>query len=279
MSLCENCQTNLTKKPAEAEPKKKSKQLTKKVKPSEDVARVFNISDTTCVEELSVLFKTYLEEKNLITAKHFKLDDVLTNLLKKEVGKEYKLSEIPKLCSQLLVDEKLKLRTGLMMPRRTDDKLKTFLKNQGIKDYEQISRTETTNIICSYIKNNKLQDAENKKTINCDDSLKSLFDSPTTSYTQIQKDLQNLYIDEKDVDKWSKSPELQTFLEQHDSKYAKVDKISESSIYNLCFEKEFCTLDGLKVVLKDDSLKKLLDIKKPSISKTTFSKNLKKLFV
>ncbi|PKA53656.1 Zinc finger CCCH domain-containing protein 19 [Apostasia shenzhenica] len=58
---------------------------------------------------------------------------------------------------------------GLMKPKPVSSALQAFL---GVKE---VARTEALKQIWAYVKQNNLQDAENKKFIICDGKLKSIF--------------------------------------------------------------------------------------------------------
>lgn len=63
--------------------------------------------------------------------------------------------------------------SGLAFPSHISKELATFL---GIKDEnEKISRTEVTSRLIKYIKDNQLQNEENKKIIIVDEKLQNLF--------------------------------------------------------------------------------------------------------
>ncbi|GAB4853454.1 hypothetical protein Ancab_017644 [Ancistrocladus abbreviatus] len=59
---------------------------------------------------------------------------------------------------------------GIMKPRRVSPEMQAFL--DGVTE---IPRTEALKLIWAYIKQNNLQDPENKKVIICDEKLKKIF--------------------------------------------------------------------------------------------------------
>ncbi|XP_047315093.1 upstream activation factor subunit spp27-like [Impatiens glandulifera] len=73
--------------------------------------------------------------------------------------------------------------TGIMKPRRVSPEMQAFL--GGVPE---IARTETLKKIWDYIKQQNLQDPENKKIIICDDNLKKIFnDKDRVGFLEIAK--------------------------------------------------------------------------------------------
>ncbi|ESW29214.1 hypothetical protein PHAVU_002G052700 [Phaseolus vulgaris] len=59
---------------------------------------------------------------------------------------------------------------GIMKPRRVTPEMAALVGAQ------EIARTQALKLIWAYIKDNNLQDPEDKRTINCDEKLKKIFD-------------------------------------------------------------------------------------------------------
>jgi len=90
----------------------------------------------------------------------------------KEVLKERKELE-KKIAKNKKKNKRKKSMSGLAFPSHISKELATFL---GIKDEnEKISRTEVTSRLIKYIKDNQLQNEENKKIIIVDEKLQNLF--------------------------------------------------------------------------------------------------------
>jgi len=73
--------------------------------------------------------------------------------------------------------------SGFAIPTKISNKLATFL---NIDENIKISRTHVTSLICKYIKENNLQNPENKKIIIPDERLKLLFEGYLTDSDQLE---------------------------------------------------------------------------------------------
>lgn len=62
--------------------------------------------------------------------------------------------------------------SGFAVPTKISKELAEFL---NLDEDIEISRTDVTSLICKYVKNNNLQNSDNKKIINPDERLKKLF--------------------------------------------------------------------------------------------------------
>jgi upstream activation factor subunit UAF30 len=105
----------------------------------------------------------------------------------RKVMKHFKDVEVP--------DDKPKKLSGFAKPTRVSPELSKFL---GLQDDELIARTEVTKRINAYVKSNNLQNAENKRVIVLDDTLRALINSPEgmeLTFFNLQKYIKHHYID------------------------------------------------------------------------------------
>ena len=83
--------------------------------------------------------------------------------------------------------------SGFAKPSKISDELCNFLK---VPKKSELARTDVTKRIISYIKDNKLENEENKKIIKCDDNLKKLLkcNDEEVTYFNIQRFMNTHFI-------------------------------------------------------------------------------------
>ena len=143
-----------------------------------------------------ILTKKSLEEQEEIIPKNF--EDLLTELntlktqistiinatkaLDKQVKKELKSKD------KINKSKKTgpKKPSGFAKPSKISDELCEFLK---VPKKSELARTDVTKRICSYVKDNNLENPENKKIIECDEKLKKLLkcNDEEVTYFNIQR--------------------------------------------------------------------------------------------
>jgi upstream activation factor subunit UAF30 len=90
-------------------------------------------------------------------------------------------------------NRKNNLKSGFNKPLPVPEKLQKFF---SLEEGSLLARTEVTKRIYAYIKENNLQDPNDKRTINPNDELKDLFsleDGQEVSFYNIQTFIKNLY--------------------------------------------------------------------------------------
>ena len=113
--------------------------------------------------------------------------------------KDYKKMQrlVKKMQKQLKppVDEDAPKRlNGFAKPTQVSKEMRDFM---GLQDDEMVARTQVTKFINGYVKENKLQNTDNKRIINMDDKLKSLIDVPTDvdlTFFNLQKYIKHHYV-------------------------------------------------------------------------------------
>ena len=82
---------------------------------------------------------------------------------------------------------------GFAKPTQVSKEMRDFM---GLQDDELVARTQLTKFINGYVKDNKLQNPDNKRIINMDDKLKSLIDVPSDvdlTFFNLQKYIKHHY--------------------------------------------------------------------------------------
>lgn len=128
--------------------------------------------ETPVVEESSseILFKKLNAQfQDLVVA----MKTIQTNLkvLEKEVAKDRK--ELQKKCKK---KNDKKKASGFAVPTPITNELSSFL---GLPNDSQIARTDVTSQVIAYVKNNNLQNPENKKQIFPNEALANLLQAPS----------------------------------------------------------------------------------------------------
>lgn len=103
-------------------------------------------------------------------------------ILHKEVLKERKNLN-KKITKNNKKKKKRNSLSGFAIPTKISKELATFL---NIDENEKISRTSVTSLTCKYVKDNNLQNPDNKKIIIPDDKLKTLFAGYLSDDTQLE---------------------------------------------------------------------------------------------
>ena len=112
------------------------------------------------------LQKQFIDSNLILKTLHNNL-----KILQKEVVKERK--ELLKNSNKNKKKKKKNKLSGFAVPTKITKKLANFLQ---VEEDSKISRTFVTKFICKYIKDNNLQNPENKKIIIPDEKFKILFD-------------------------------------------------------------------------------------------------------
>jgi upstream activation factor subunit UAF30 len=124
-------------------------------------------------------FKELISTVKALQKEHVKLQKATAKKGKKNVSVEGAVKRSP---------------SGFAKPTKLSEKLCTFL---GIPEGSALARTEVTRIINNYIKNNKLQNPEDKRQILPDDKLKSILnykEGDRLSYFNLQTALKEQFI-------------------------------------------------------------------------------------
>lgn len=130
-----------------------------------------------------------------------------------------KLVSVKESLASYFADKPLKIKhvrkateTGLGKPRKITEQLATFL---GCETSDTKSRNDVTKAICKYIDEHKLQDSSNRKIIICDEKLIALLglskDNVKLSYTQIQLELNALFVEDSTEKKLNPTDKLVVF--------------------------------------------------------------------
>ena len=143
---------------------------------SNDMSELNNDNDTDKSNEkkiesnVDILFeklqKQFIDSNLILKTLHNNL-----KILHKEVIKERK--ELLKNSNKNKKKKKKNKLSGFAVPTKITKKLADFLQ---VEEDSKISRTYVTKFICKYIKDNNLQNPENKKIIIPDEKFKILFD-------------------------------------------------------------------------------------------------------
>lgn len=110
----------------------------------------------------------------------------------KELQKLHK-TELKNAIKNTKKNRKKNLKSGFNKPLPVPEKLQNFF---SLEEGMLLARTEVTKRIYAYIKENNLQDPNDKRTINPNDELKDLFsleDGQEVSFYNIQTFIKNLY--------------------------------------------------------------------------------------
>ena len=119
----------------------------------------------------------FLDSQQIIKTLHNNL-----KILQKEVIKERK-ELLKKSTKNIKKKKKKNSLSGFAVPTKITNELAEFLNLD--KDTE-ISRTDVTSLICKYIKDNNLQNPDNKKIIIPDEKLKKLFNGYLSEEDQLE---------------------------------------------------------------------------------------------
>lgn len=128
------------------------------------------------------------------------METVIADLTNRIMQLETKLARqekaFRKLKKELIPEGERKQRapSGFAKPTYLSPELCTFLK---LEPGSELARTEVTKRLLGYVKDNKLQNVENKRIIDTDEALKTLLhppDSEPVTYFNIQRLLKNHYI-------------------------------------------------------------------------------------
>jgi chromatin remodeling complex protein RSC6 len=171
-----------------------------------------SVSDSTSVKEVvkeEIVTPPVKEDNTIIETETDKYDVVLDKLqtfvneikdliatvkvLKKENAKTQKLGS--KRQRKTSVDAGKRPASGITKPTRLSDDLCDFL---GVTRGSSLARTEVTKIINTYIKNNKLQDEADRRTIHPDAKLKKILlpipDDKKLSFFNMQSYIKHQFI-------------------------------------------------------------------------------------
>lgn len=151
------------------------------------------ITKDEIIKKFHEILNFVLQEINLQKEKEIKTNDLkfLRTLLKQLKGLQMDTSKVLK---QKNINRKPNNKSGFLQPVKISNEMSKFA---NWNNDELHSRVDVTTYICDYIKNNKLQNPDNRKEIIPDDKLKNLLK----------------YDDKKD--KKLTYPTLQTYLSPH----------------------------------------------------------------